>query len=54
MKVTEKVFLLTGAGGGVGAALAQLSDSLRSELRGTKVRVTLVFPGAMRTDIAAN
>jgi short-subunit dehydrogenase len=36
------------------AALAQLSDGLRSELRGTKVRVTLVFPGAMRTDIAAN
>lgn len=36
------------------AALAQLSDGLRSELRGTKVRVTLVFPGAMRTEIAAN
>ena len=36
------------------AALAQLSDGLRSELRGAKVRVTLVFPGAMRTDIAAN
>jgi len=36
------------------AAIAQLSDGLRSELRGTKVRVTLVYPGAMRTDIATN
>lgn len=36
------------------AALAQLSDGLRSELRGTKVRVTLVYPGAMSTDIALN
>ena len=36
------------------AALAQSTDGLRSELRGTKVRVTLVFPGAMSTDIAKN
>ncbi len=36
------------------AALAQSTDGLRSELRGTKVRVTLVFPDAMSTGIAKN
>lgn len=36
------------------AAIAQLTDGLRSELLDTPVDVTLVFPGAMNTNIAAN
>ena len=36
------------------AAIAQLTDGLRSELKGTNVGVTTVFPGAINTNIAAN
>lgn len=36
------------------AALAQLSDGLRSELMSTNIGVTTVFPGATNTNIAAN
>lgn len=36
------------------AALAQLTDGLRSELLDTSVHVTLVYPGAMDTNIAEN
>ncbi|MGI9195577.1 MAG: SDR family NAD(P)-dependent oxidoreductase, partial [Candidatus Nanopelagicus sp.] len=36
------------------AALAQLSAGLSSELVNTKVKVLLVYPGAVSTDIAKN
>lgn len=40
--------------GATKAAVAQLSRSLHSELMGTNVAVTGVFPGAIGTNIAAN
>jgi len=36
------------------AAVKMLAEGLNSELRDTNVRVTVVFPGAVRTDIAVN
>ena len=36
------------------AAIAQLSEGLRSELMATNIGVTTVFPGAINTNIAAN
>ena len=36
------------------AAIAQMSDGLRSELMATNVEVTTVYPGAINTNIAAN
>lgn len=36
------------------AAIAQMSDGLRSELMATNVGVTTVYPGAINTNIAAN
>ena len=36
------------------AAIAQLSDGLRSELQRTHIGVTTVYPGAINTNIAAN
>lgn len=36
------------------AAVKLLTEALRSELLNTGVRVTIVFPGAVRTNIAAN
>jgi short-subunit dehydrogenase len=36
------------------AAVKMLAEGLNSELRGTHVRVSVVFPGAVRTDIAVN
>jgi short-subunit dehydrogenase len=36
------------------AAVKMLGEGLDSELRDTNVRVTVVFPGAVRTDIAVN
>lgn len=36
------------------AAVKLLTEGLSSELQGTNVRVTVVFPGAMGTNIAAN
>jgi short-subunit dehydrogenase len=36
------------------AAVKLLTEGLRSELAGTNVRVTVVFPGAIATNIAAN
>ena len=36
------------------AAIAELTDGLRSELMGTNVGVTTVFPGAINTNIAAH
>ncbi|MDN5570537.1 MAG: SDR family oxidoreductase [Propionibacteriaceae bacterium] len=36
------------------AAVKLLTEGLRAELRGTNVAVTVVFPGAIRTDITAN
>lgn len=36
------------------AALAQLSDGLRSELLSTNIRVITVYPGAINTNIATN
>lgn len=36
------------------AAVKMLAEGLNSELRDTNVRITVVFPGAVRTDIAVN
>lgn len=36
------------------AAVKLFTEGLHSELRGTKVRVTVVFPGAVATNITAN
>jgi len=36
------------------AAINLLSEGLRSELRGTSVAVTVIYPGAIGTNIAAN
>lgn len=36
------------------AAIAQLSDGLRSELQRNQIGVTTVYPGAINTNIAAN
>ncbi|WP_102141972.1 SDR family NAD(P)-dependent oxidoreductase [Mycobacterium hubeiense] len=36
------------------AAVKMLAEGLNSELRGTDVRVSVVFPGAVRTEIAVN
>jgi short-subunit dehydrogenase len=36
------------------AALKLLTEGLRSELTGTRVNVTIAFPGAINTNIAAN
>lgn len=36
------------------AAVKMLAEGLNSELRDTNVRVSVVFPGAIRTDIAVN
>jgi short-subunit dehydrogenase len=36
------------------AAVKMLAEGLHSELRGTDVRVSVVFPGAVRTHIAVN
>lgn len=36
------------------AAIKLLTEGLASELKGTKVGVTVVFPGAINTDIASN
>jgi NAD(P)-dependent dehydrogenase (short-subunit alcohol dehydrogenase family) len=36
------------------AAIKLLSEGLQSELAGTRVRVTLVYPGAVATNIAVN
>lgn len=36
------------------AAVNLLSEGLRSELRGTRVGITVVYPGAVGTNIAAN
>lgn len=35
-------------------AVKMLAEGLNSELRGTDIRVSVVFPGAVRTDIAVN
>jgi short-subunit dehydrogenase len=40
--------------GATKAALNLLSEGLRSELRGSRVRVTVIYPGAIGTNIAAN
>jgi NAD(P)-dependent dehydrogenase (short-subunit alcohol dehydrogenase family) len=40
--------------GAAKAAVKLLTEGLRSELLGTSVRVTVVFPGAIGTNIAAN
>ncbi|MGD8795147.1 MAG: SDR family oxidoreductase [Anaerolineae bacterium] len=40
--------------GAAKAAVKLFTEGLRSELQGTNVRVTVVFPGAIGTDIAAN
>ena len=40
--------------GATKAALNLLSEGLRSELRGTNVHVTVIYPGAIGTNIAAN
>ncbi len=40
--------------GATKAAVAQLTDGLWAELRGTNVAVTTVYPGGVATDIAGN
>jgi short-subunit dehydrogenase len=64
MKVKEKTIVVTGGGNGLGrelvllllekAAVKSLSEGLSAELSDTGAHVSVVFPGAMFTDIKSN